>query len=237
MASKPTNPKPEISAHVDRWSDLVRSRDVDRPWYRYAYTLLPNKEPERWMDMGCGQGELLQHANTKGLSGFGLDITRHNAESTLRLGFPSLVTDLNHPLPFASDSLGGITLIEVIEHVIQAEFLIRELYRVIRPGGWLILTTPNVVHWTYRFRALTGHAPKQEGYHFRFFTKKSLNNILHDSGFTLQNHASFGKNALFTHLLRPIKGPKYKFRYLVPQIAESLLAQHFVWKLKKPISN
>ncbi|NIP95903.1 MAG: methyltransferase domain-containing protein, partial [Akkermansiaceae bacterium] len=61
--------------------------------------------------------------------------------------------------PFASGALAGATLIEVIEHIIQAESLAAELHRVIRPGGWLVLTTPNVVHWTYRFRALTGHPP------------------------------------------------------------------------------
>ncbi len=163
----------------------------------------------------------------------GLDVSRDNAKATLRSGAHSLVGDLNRGLPFADAALAGATLVEVIEHIIQAESLLAELHRVIRPGGWLILTTPNVVHWTYRVRALTGHPPKQEGYHYRFFTKALLRRVLADAGFELRERGSFGKNALLTKLLRRRRGKDFKYRYLVPGPVEGLLAQHFVWKLER----
>jgi SAM-dependent methyltransferase len=224
---------PEVSAHADRVAERVRDRDRDRPWYRYAYQLLPKQEVGPWFDLGCGQGELLEHAGALGLDGFGLDFSGDNAKATLGSGRPALVADLNRPLPFASGSLAGGTLVEVIEHIIQAESLVAELHRVIRPGGWLILTTPNVVHWTYRFRALTGHPPKQEGYHYRFFTKSLLRKLLAEAGFAVREEASFGKNALLTRILKPIRGRGFKYRYRVPAATEGLLAQHFVWRLER----
>ena len=226
-------PSRERSAQGDRSGRRRRERNPDRPWYRYAYRLFPPSETGPWLDLGCGQGELLEAAERRGLHGFGLDVSIDNAAAARRAGRPALVADLNRALPLASGALAGACLIEVIEHIVRAEDLLEELARVIRPGGWLVLTTPNVVHWTYRWRALTGHPPKQEGYHYRFFTKKLLARRLSDAGFALRDRASFGKQALLTTTLRWVRGRGYKFRYQIPAPAEALLAQHFVWRLER----
>ncbi|HYB13061.1 MAG TPA: class I SAM-dependent methyltransferase [Myxococcota bacterium] len=214
----------------------LRPRVADRAWYAYAARLLPAPPGVlgRWVDLGCGQGEFLELVQAIGSQGFGLDFNPHNARRVRGDGRPSLVADLNRPLPFRDYSLDGASLIEVIEHIVQAEDLLQELSRVIRPGGWLVVTTPNVAHLTYRWRALTGHPPKQEGYHYRFFTKKTLRQSLEQSGFRLVGRASFGKQSLATKLGRLAgRGRRYKFRYQVPAAMESLLAQHFVWRLER----
>jgi len=220
----------ETSAHG---SDRTRARKPDRPWYAYAARLLP--EPThagRWVDLGCGQGEFLERAGAGG--GFGLDFYAGNARAAAKAGHPSVTGDLNHPLPFADASLDGVSLVEVIEHIVRAEALVDEIARVLRPGGWLVLTTPNVVHWTYRWRALTGHGPKQEGYHYRFFTRDRLERLLAERGFTLEARASFGKQAILSRVARLAGGGrKRKVRYAVPTALEALLAQHFVWRLRR----
>lgn len=220
----------ETSAHA---SDRARAQRPDRPWYAYAVRLLPEAARDgRWVDLGCGRGELLERAGGRG--GFGLDFFAGNARASARTGHPSLAADLNRPLPFADASLDGVGLVEVIEHIVRAEALVEEIARVVRPGGWLVLTTPNVVHWTYRWRALTGHAPKQEGYHYRFFTRDRLERMLAERGFAVEARASFGKQALLTRLLRWSGGGRErKVRYVVPRRLEPLLAQHFVWRLRR----
>jgi SAM-dependent methyltransferase len=213
-----------------------RPRAADRAWYAYAAALLSMlpKSPGRWVDLGCGQGEFLELVQEVAPDGFGLDFNPHNAHSVGRDGRSALIADLNRSLPFRDLSLDGASLIEVIEHIVGAEDLLQELKRVIRPGGWLVLTTPNVAHLTYRWRALTGHPPKQEGYHYRFFTKKTLRESVERAGFRLVGRASFGKQALATKLGRLTgRGRSYKFRYQVPPVMEGLLAQHFVWRLER----
>jgi len=217
-------------------SEGIGQRAAERAWYAYAARLLPAASAGcgRWVDLGCGQGEFLELAHGVGAQGFGLDFNPHNARAVRRDGRFSLVADLNRPLPLGDRSLDGASLIEVIEHIVRAEDLLQELSRVIRPGGWLVVTTPNVAHLTYRWRALTGHPPKQEGYHYRFFTKKTLRESLERTGFRLVERASFGKQSLATKLGRLAgRGRSYKFRYQVPGAMESLLAQHFVWRLKR----
>ncbi|HZL99553.1 MAG TPA: class I SAM-dependent methyltransferase [Planctomycetota bacterium] len=225
-------PLVETAAHS---SDGARLRIVDRAWYAYAARLLPEAAGAgRWLDLGCGQGEFLELAAARGLAGWGLDYWQRNAAAVLAGGRPALVADLNRPLPFRDASLDGASMIEVIEHIVRAESVVAELARVIRPQGWLVLTTPNVVHLTYRLRTLTGHPPKQEGYHVRFFTRKTLGELLTSAGFRPVGYASFGKQVLLSKLGRLTgKGPKYKYRYVVPRPFEPLLAQHFVWRLQR----
>ena len=213
-----------------------RARVADRAWYAYAAKLLPAPRDAlgRWVDLGCGQGEFLELALGVDAKGFGLDFSPFNASAVARDGRSAVLADLNRPLPFGDRSLDGASLIEVIEHIVHAEELLEELSRVIRRGGWLVLTTPNVAHLTYRWRALTGHPPKQEGYHYRFFTKKTLRRRLEEAGFRLVARASFGKQSLATKLGRLAgRGRSYKFRYQVPAAMEGLLAQHFVWRLER----
>jgi SAM-dependent methyltransferase len=215
---------------------VPRARVADRAWYAYAAKLLPAPTAAlgRWVDLGCGQGEFLELAQGSASKGFGLDFSPHNALAVARDGRSAVIADLNRPLPFREGSLDGASLIEVIEHIVHAEDLLRELSRVIRRGGWLVLTTPNVAHLTYRWRALTGHPPKQEGYHYRFFTKKTLRLSLERAGFRLIGRASFGKQSLATKLGRLAgRDRSYKFRYRVPAAMEALLAQHFVWRLER----
>jgi SAM-dependent methyltransferase len=212
----------------------LRRRDPERPWYGYAARVLPPPPLGRWADLGCGRGEFIELASGGEKSGIGLDFAVSSAQALRKTGRPALAADLNRALPFATGSLDGASLIEVIEHIVQAEQLVAELARVIRPGGWLVVTTPNVVHIAYRWRALTGHPPKQEGYHYRFFTRLTLEKLFDEAGFTLRAQASFGKQALLSKLARLAgKGSKHKVRYQVPRPLEPLLAQHFVWRLER----
>jgi SAM-dependent methyltransferase len=222
----------QLALPVDAGARLrARPRDSSRPWYRYAVSLLP-AQAGRWVDLGCGRGEFLALARQTGRSGLALDRRREDAAEAGADARAALVADLARPLPFRDAALDGASLIEVIEHVWPAEALAAELARVVRPGGWLLVSTPNVVHWTYRWRALTGHGPKQEGYHVRFFTQRTLAELFARAGFRARRRASFGKQALLCKLAA-LAGRREKVRYRVPAPLEALLAQHFVWLLER----
>lgn len=201
-----------------------------RSWYEFAARLLPAPAAAgHWVDLGCGAGELLERAAAAGLGGTGLDRQASSAARVLASGHPALVADLERGLPFRDASLDGAALIEAIEHVARAEALVDELARVLRPGGWLLLTTPNVAHWNYRVRALTGHPPKQEGYHLRFFTRDTLDALLTARGFRREADASYGRVPLLSRLLGRGRGRPF----VVPRAFQQLLARHFVWRLRR----
>jgi SAM-dependent methyltransferase len=209
----------------------ARRRDPSRPWYRFAASLLP-AAPGRWIDLGCGRGEFLALAAAGGRAGLGLERERAAAAQLAGEGRSVLVADLGRGLPFRDAAFDGASLVEVIEHVLAAEALVAELARVVRPGGWLLVTTPNVVHWRYRWRTLIGRPPKQEGRHVRFFTRRTLARLLARGGFAPRRRASFGRRSLLGRL-GAFGGRRARPRYRVPSALEGLLAQHFVWLLTR----
>jgi SAM-dependent methyltransferase len=215
--------------------DRTRRLLPGRSWYGFAAQLLPPAHAAgRWVDFGCGRGEFLTAMAGHAGRGVGLDYWESNAGSVRASGHASVVADLNRPLPFRDGSLDGASLIEVVEHIVRAEALVDELARVVRPGGWLLVTTPNVAHLRYRMRALTGHPPKQEGYHFRFFTRGTLDRLFAERGFLCRSRASYGTSTVRSRLGRLLgRGRKFKHRARVPSAFESLLSTHFVWLLQR----
>ena len=62
-------------------------------------------------------------------------------------------------LPFQGNSIDLITAFEIIEHLINPDHMLREAYRVLRKGGYLLLSTPNLASWANRIAMLLGYQP------------------------------------------------------------------------------
>jgi 2-polyprenyl-3-methyl-5-hydroxy-6-metoxy-1,4-benzoquinol methylase len=138
-----------------------------------------------------------------------LDIDPENVSRARALGFRAYQHDCNRPLTevLVPASYDAALVLEVIEHVFHTQVLLRSLRECLRPGGFLVLTTPNVAHLHWRLRALLGQPPRGEGYHVRFFTYRRLLAELQQAGFSVEREAhatsTFGINAVRTWLGKP----------------------------------
>lgn len=90
--------------------------------------------------------------------------------------------DANEPLPFADQSFDLVWFTEVIEHLNDPSRTLAEVERVLKPGGNLLLSTPNSEFWFYRmFRALGfGPAAVQSEDHRQYFSYKDIQQLLGD---------------------------------------------------------
>jgi SAM-dependent methyltransferase len=113
------------------------------------------------LDCGCREGN-----NTIRLSGlinatqvFGLDYNRRVLQEASHRGIRSVQADLNQNLPLKKASVDVIIASDILEHLVLPDLFLKELYRVLRPGGYLILDTPNLASWHNIFALLLGIQP------------------------------------------------------------------------------
>jgi SAM-dependent methyltransferase len=107
---------------------------------------------KRLLDLSCGGGHTARMLAEKGAS---VVATEYGSFCHLGAGILSVGgVDLNCGLPFKNGCFDGVNLTEVIEHIENQPQLIREIGRVLKPGGIVVISTPNVLNAHSRVRFL-----------------------------------------------------------------------------------
>ncbi len=121
---------------------------------RAIATAFPGRTTGDHLDVGSGTGELLQLVRTHySFRSFGCDYTDKLAQVA---GLQIDIVDLNlQPLPYADNSFALVTCIETIEHLENCRQVVREIYRVLQPGGIAVFSTPNILNLRSRLRYLS----------------------------------------------------------------------------------
>lgn len=117
------------------------------------------------IDLSCGEGEVVEALRELGCRARGTRYKKGDyiIRSDRLAGSADAVVDgvdLTRPLPFESASADAVIMTEVIEHLPEHATVIREAARVLRPGGILILSTPNIHRLHSRIRFLLTGAHK-----------------------------------------------------------------------------
>lgn len=112
------------------------------------------------LDAPCGAGVLSASLGKLGFDVHGLDIEVHPAQKLD--GDRFRLADLNAGIPFDDRSFDVVVSVEGIEHLEAPKRFVRELARVLKPGGRLVLSTPNPLNVASRWRFFT------RGYHKHF---------------------------------------------------------------------
>jgi SAM-dependent methyltransferase len=116
--------------------------ESDAPIYRAAVKLLRARHARgRVVDVGCGIGRFLEHAGDLVLDYIGIDVVRHPGLSP-DAAFHRADLD-REGIPLADASADIVVALETIEHLESPREFCRELTRVLKPGGWLVMSTPN----------------------------------------------------------------------------------------------
>jgi SAM-dependent methyltransferase len=142
-AEKPTTrPNPKLSTTQGAVLDAIAAANIHSP--------LPGEA----LDIRSGNGELVGAIRTR----FGLRTTACDYTDTLMKDSTQRVdvVDLNaDKLPYLDGRFCLVTCIETIEHLEQTRPLLREIFRVLEPGGLAVITTPNILNLPSRLRYLT----------------------------------------------------------------------------------
>lgn len=112
----------------------------------------------RVLDLGCGDGALLSHLlRERGCSGYGVEIDDANVLACVRRGVNVVQLNLDEGLAmFGDNSFDVVLQIDTLQHLRNAEVMLRETARVGKSG---IVAFPNFAHWPNRLSILRGRMP------------------------------------------------------------------------------
>jgi len=162
----------------------------DNPRYRksWGYIVSHPEFGKKVLDIGCADGEFSKYLIDRGYSCFGLESGDIPAKQARANGLVvkkwSFLDRFPYPANYFDIVFGG----EVIEHTVDDSGFLKEIYRVTKPNGLLILTTPNLVSLGNRFLMLLGKIPRfvYADFHYRIFTPEILKIKLIQSGFKIE---------------------------------------------------
>jgi ubiquinone/menaquinone biosynthesis C-methylase UbiE len=97
------------------------------------------------LDVGCGTGQSSVRIGQRGRKVIGTDLSGLFLQGQAKAKACSFVSSDASRLPFADQTFGVVCAMEFIEHVWPVECVLREMDRVLKPGGQIVLTSPNLL--------------------------------------------------------------------------------------------
>lgn len=164
-----------------------------------------SRSSNKILDVGSGSAWLAKHFTQNNKYVYSMDISIKNIKTALGLinnnYHNGLVAD-SFSLPFADNIFDTVVASEVIEHVISPENFLNELFRVVKPGGQLIISTPYKELLQYTL-CIHCNKPTTLHAHIHSFDEKILKNLI-TKNLDFFEFKTFGNKALIylrTHVL------------------------------------
>jgi SAM-dependent methyltransferase len=164
----------------------------------YLEESLPATGPRlKVLDVGCADGGLF-----KGFAGrcelYGVDISESWLEQARRNGYTTFLVDVGKdPLPFEDGSMDIVIAGEVTEHVVNTDWLMCEINRVLKVEGRLIISIPNINQWIsvpmmLFFDMPPRYSARFRAPHVRDFTFRTMKICLREFGFSISKREGTG---------------------------------------------
>jgi ubiquinone/menaquinone biosynthesis C-methylase UbiE len=202
----------EKELYNEYWVDRA-GRTGDRCGYapnlrRWMKGVLQGRDRgQRLLEVGCGDCQFTPDLKEFSDHISAIDISSHQIEINTKThtDIEFLQHDLAQPLPFETGTFGAIWCSEVVEHLSQPKFALDEFFRVLNPGGQLLLTVPhhgrfkNVLIALFKWEA---HFDPEYP-HLQYFTDRSLRKLVARTGFEEMETATCGMNRVLRDLIIP----------------------------------
>jgi methionine biosynthesis protein MetW len=179
------------------WQEKVKreSADLAADGSIRTSSALPMIETgERIIDIGCGEGSFGTRIRGRYKELYGIDISKDAVELAMQSGVIASCVNLNvDPAPFPDGFFDAAVTLDVIEHVFDPIRFVKEIHRILRPGGYVVVSTPNIRKIQRVITLMKGRFPHTsydpvgfDGGHLHYFTSRDLQDILESCGFSIE---------------------------------------------------
>jgi len=142
----------------------------DRPGY-WGDVVHHFPSSTRLLDVGCGTAWLADHFEQY----TGVDVSAEAVQTARSRGREVVRIEPGKPLPFEDASFDGVVLKDVLEHVADPVALVRDVHRLLRPGGRVFASSPDAQRWVW-----------DDYTHRRPFTRRAYRRLFEDQGLTVE---------------------------------------------------
>jgi len=155
----------------------------------------------RILDLGCGNGALSNYLQRQGFSVLGCDVDEMGVNIASSSGSGAIfkrVGVYDSPCALGEKGFDAVVSTEVIEHLYLPAALPRFAREILKPGGYLIITTPYHGYLKNLLICLAGkwdshHTPLWDGGHIKFWSYRSLSALLESNGFEIVGFRGAGR--------------------------------------------
>ncbi len=171
--------------------------EIQRIRLQYFLDFIRDKKDCRILDIGCQSGDLCHELTQNGHEAYGVDVVEELIAEAHRR-FPQnnfKCADCENGLPFENNFFDVVWAGDIIEHIHFTDVFTNEINRVLKIGGFFVLSTPmhnrlkNIIISLCRFEK---HFDP-EFPHLRFYTLNSLKNVLEKRGFNIEEVRYIGR--------------------------------------------
>ena len=173
----------KIANRYDSWYLTKTGRYIDRTEKRLIFSMVCTRGG-RALDLGCGTGNYTLELYKRGFSVVGADLSVEMLKiAKTKLPDVPFVRANAYSLPFKDESFDLILSVTMFEFLREPEKAVREIYRVLKPGGEVVIGTMNGRSSWFLFKRLKGLFVETAYRYARFYTPKELEDILLSTGF------------------------------------------------------
>ena len=180
-------------------------------------------EKKNCLDIGPGSGRWINFLKKKTKNIFAVDISdkvielnKKNCKQIFKIDFE------NKRIPLINSSIDLIICFEVLEHLKQPDYFLREIFRLLKKDSIAVFTMPNILSFSSRLRVLLGLLPIaiiSDPTHIKFYRKKEIINIF--SKFNIE--VRFYSSSFSLNIFNPKSKIKIPTKGLFSSLDDSLI--------------
>lgn len=186
------------------------------------------------LDLGAADGSVASILSRMRCRVWGVELDPDAAESAREVCEDVVVGDLNQldlSGCFGADRFDVVLMLDVLEHLVDPASVLRSVGNVLRPGGWGVISIPNIAHISVRLALLQGHFSYTDvglldRTHLRFFDAEGVRGLLREAGWagiemvrvtrdlgTTEIPVGFGDEAIVAQLLQDVDADEDALTY------------------------